>query len=152
MTIAACFNCGASKFGALTTCRDCGARPLSDHDIMLSLVLTTQPSGVEALRKRADAIRSGRKVCLEREPSAEWIQAIAKYRKMIGDYATCHQTDSKFKGKRFSNDSRKVAADSGVWSVKSLGIWLGLTSLRSTIGIYAALVAFNILALPSMSN
>jgi hypothetical protein len=40
MTIAVCFKCGATEWGAFTSCRECGALPASDDDLLKSLAFT----------------------------------------------------------------------------------------------------------------
>jgi hypothetical protein len=59
MTVAVCFKCGATKFGAFTPCPECGKGPHSDDELALSLSLTDHYHSENALRRIGQGIKEG---------------------------------------------------------------------------------------------
>jgi hypothetical protein len=51
MTVAICIECGSKKHGAFSPCTACGARPLSEDDLVCSLALTDHYSSLEVLEE-----------------------------------------------------------------------------------------------------
>jgi hypothetical protein len=62
MTIAICFNCGETKFGAFTMCKKCQARPSSESDFVTSLGLTDHYHSAGELEKIGLAIKKGQSI------------------------------------------------------------------------------------------
>jgi hypothetical protein len=59
MTLAICFKCGNSKFGALVRCKSCGATPKAEIELARSLIMTDHHLGIEMLEQMASMIKSG---------------------------------------------------------------------------------------------
>ena len=64
MTRAVCFSCGEMKFGALVICKSCGARPASEDDLMVCLVLTDHYLNETELQQISLEIKAGHYVQL----------------------------------------------------------------------------------------
>ena len=61
MTNAICFKCGSEKFGAFSTCKECGAVPSSEDELSLSLALCEHLLSKERLASLAREIKNGRR-------------------------------------------------------------------------------------------
>lgn len=60
MTIAVCVNCGAMKFGALVTCKQCGCHPLSSEErFIYSMVLSDHHFTPAVLSNISEDMRRG---------------------------------------------------------------------------------------------
>lgn len=60
MTQAVCFHCGDLKWGAFNGCENCGSRPKSDDELMLSIMLTDHNFTAEKLALFGAGIRAGK--------------------------------------------------------------------------------------------
>jgi hypothetical protein len=86
MTVAVCIRCGTIKFGALSTCEQCGFTP--DHkdkaQAKLCLMLSDHFNSVEELEKIGKDIAEGAKI--EVYDSATVEQAIKDYNRAVELY------------------------------------------------------------------
>ncbi len=57
MTMAMCFNCGETKFGALCPCPECQAESTGDITLDIASAIITCPSRPSAVRRGRPAIR-----------------------------------------------------------------------------------------------
>jgi hypothetical protein len=74
MTIAVCVGCGSKKFGAWTTCRECGLLPHTEIDVAYSLVLTDHYFSREVLDQiSSDMLRGLSRPSLPPEQEAAFL-------------------------------------------------------------------------------
>jgi hypothetical protein len=59
MTQAVCFHCGDMKWGAFNGCENCGSKPKSDDELMLSIMLTDHNLSGDKLAYFAQSIKAG---------------------------------------------------------------------------------------------
>ncbi len=59
MTIAICFSCGATKFGALTLCEACNVSPRQEDEIVQSLLMTDRHMPMAALEELSQRMMRG---------------------------------------------------------------------------------------------
>lgn len=59
MTQAVCFHCGETKWGAFNGCENCGSKPKSDDDLMLSMMLTDHNLSADELARFGLSIKAG---------------------------------------------------------------------------------------------
>src|SRR5260370_11299722 len=76
MTMAVCFHCGATKFGAFVPCPDCSAMPQDEEQLALSLAMTDHYFDVPSLQNMAADLRSGKPVHLAPETRTQLIDQI----------------------------------------------------------------------------
>lgn len=90
MTMAACYQCGAWKFGALTKCPACAAVPSTEDDIMVSMILTDEPhnGSTEEWQRRIDIIKSGRKFTIKEPAASQLREAARDYLRRMGPNVT----------------------------------------------------------------
>lgn len=69
MTYAVCFCCGQEKGSAFVPCSACGARPVSEDDLVLSLGLTDHYNEIAQVRRFGELIAAGTPLRLD--PSTE---------------------------------------------------------------------------------
>ena len=67
MTTAVCFKCGEIKFGAFIVCTGCKSEPITEDELVLSLVMTDHYFGINALRNMSYDIKSGKELILSNE-------------------------------------------------------------------------------------
>ena len=60
MTHAVCINCGAMKWGAFTTCAECGGRPKTKDEFTDWLALTDHYMDDDKLKTASKRIRKSR--------------------------------------------------------------------------------------------
>ena len=65
MTLAICFKCGKSKFGAFNPCEGCQATPRSEDDFVLSLALSDHYFQKPALDQMGADIAAGKPLQLD---------------------------------------------------------------------------------------
>ena len=83
MTIAVCFKCGATKWGAFTSCKECSAQPVSDDDLLKSLALTDHYLDHAALEDIGRCIKQGRYPQID-DAMAEYLApAVKEARKLV---------------------------------------------------------------------
>lgn len=61
MTMALCFNCGQTKFGAICPCPDCSVA--STGDISLDIAFSDHHLSIAALESFGDVVRAIHRVC-----------------------------------------------------------------------------------------
>jgi len=76
MTMAVCFNCGEMKFGAFVDCKKCNAKPTTDDDRALSLVMTDHYFEMEALKELGARIKNGEEITLGEEEKQRIIELL----------------------------------------------------------------------------
>lgn len=94
MTRAICWNCGEWKFGALTACKHCGARPDNEEDVMASMLLTDRQSSDSELKGFAAAIKSGKWIRVVAPVGSEARGAARKALQITGRYRPSHSDSS----------------------------------------------------------
>ena len=67
MTIAVCVKCGATKFGALTPCKECRQMPETEQEVIYSVALSDHFLDVEKLKEIARSIKNGQYIRLTAE-------------------------------------------------------------------------------------
>jgi len=72
MTVAVCFKCGEIKHGAFNHCDKCGARPVTEDDLAMSMAMTDHYHKEPTLRQMGQDIKSGRPPKLDPE-SRKWL-------------------------------------------------------------------------------
>jgi hypothetical protein len=65
MTKAVCFSCGSIKWGSLTRCGNCRTTPVSDEELLQSLVLSDHYFDAKKLDEFGKSIASGVKIKIE---------------------------------------------------------------------------------------
>jgi hypothetical protein len=70
MTIAICYACGATKFGALIECKACKETPKSEDAIIASLVATDRHFPLSELENISRSIRDSGPLDVEEETKA----------------------------------------------------------------------------------
>ena len=91
MTEAVCFKCGALKWGAFTNCKNCGARPTSDDDLMLSLACTDHFFDHRKLEQIGRDIRAGQAPQLDPATRETLIPEIREAKVLLGIDRTAKQ-------------------------------------------------------------
>jgi len=91
MTEAVCFKCGALKWGAFTNCKNCGARPTSDDDLMVSLACTDHYFDHSKLEQIGRDIRAGHAVQLDPATREKLIPEIREAKVLLGIHRTAKQ-------------------------------------------------------------
>lgn len=76
MTMAVCFKCGKTKFGAFVSCPECHAAPKSEDDLALSLAMTDHYFDMPTLEQMGAAVRDGKPPHLNPETRASLIETI----------------------------------------------------------------------------
>lgn len=76
MTMAVCFRCGETKFGAFCPCPRCHAMPQNEEDLALSMAMTDHYFNLPTLKLMGAKIRSGKAIHLEPETHARLIADI----------------------------------------------------------------------------
>jgi hypothetical protein len=76
MTLAVCFKCGVSKFGAFVPCPACAARPQSEDDLALSLAMTDHYFDRPTLEQMGALLRDGKRPLLDPESHDQLVQQI----------------------------------------------------------------------------
>ena len=84
MTKAVCFRCGGLKLGAFSNCESCGARPLSDNDLMLSLAFTDHYLDDARLQQVGRAVAAGRPPQLDQVTKEKLLPAVAEAKRILG--------------------------------------------------------------------
>ncbi|WP_396604874.1 hypothetical protein ACFLEY_22410 [Bradyrhizobium sp. YCK136] len=84
MTEAVCFKCGDHKLGAFSNCKNCGARPRSDDDLMLSLALTDHYFDHARLEQMGRDIAAGRLPQLDQATKEKLRPAVAEAKRILG--------------------------------------------------------------------
>lgn len=107
MTVAACYQCGEWKFGALTRCRNCGSTPATENDVMASLILTKETMADGELEKLVNSIRVGHRLELDEPPESELRRAAQKYLAMIRNQ---HQTHGRPVRPQVSDRGRETSS------------------------------------------
>ena len=76
MTMAVCFNCGEIKFGAFVDCDKCNAKPTTDDDRAVSLMLTDRFFQMDTLHEIGKSIKNGEKFVLAEEEKKMYFEAL----------------------------------------------------------------------------
>src|ERR1700676_4348489 len=84
MTQAVCFNCGDIKWGAFSNCENCGARPKTDDELMLSLAFTDHYFDLAKLQKIGRDIGAGRPPQLDQSTKDKLRPAVREAKVMLG--------------------------------------------------------------------
>jgi hypothetical protein len=84
MTQAACFHCGEMKWGSFNACENCGSKPKSDDDLMLSLMLTEHNLSEDELTRFARSIKAGRPPVIPESERIKLRPAIEQAKVMMG--------------------------------------------------------------------
>jgi len=74
--MAVCFNCREIKFGAFVDCDKCNAKPMTDDDRAVSLILTDHFFEMYALRELGESIKNGEKFTIPEEHKEVLIEAL----------------------------------------------------------------------------
>jgi hypothetical protein len=77
MTKAVCFSCGSIKWGSLTRCENCRATPVSDEELLQSLVLSDHYFDAKQLDEFGKGIASGVKMKIE-QSFADQLQPVVQ--------------------------------------------------------------------------
>jgi hypothetical protein len=72
MTMAVCFKCGEIKHGAFNACNMCGAQPINENDLAMSMAMTDHYHKEPTLRQMGQDIKSGHPPKLDPE-SRNWL-------------------------------------------------------------------------------
>jgi hypothetical protein len=93
LTIAVCWKCGESKFGAFTPCGKCKAMPGSEDDLALSLAMTDHYFDMATLKQMGASIASGNPPQLDPETRENLIKTV----RQSGQYTGAgHATDISY--------------------------------------------------------
>ncbi|MFB9262840.1 hypothetical protein ACFFWD_06580 [Bradyrhizobium erythrophlei] len=84
MTQAVCFNCGAIKWGAFSNCENCGSRPKSDDELMVSLALTDHYFDLAKLHQMGRDVADGKAPQLDPATKEGLRPAIEQAKIMLG--------------------------------------------------------------------
>ena len=84
MTQAVCFKCGDIKWGAFSNCENCGARPKSDDDLMLSLAFTDHYFELAKLQQFGRDVAAGRSLQLDPSTKEKLLPAVREAKVMLG--------------------------------------------------------------------
>lgn len=84
MTQAVCFNCGAIKWGAFSNCENCGSRPKSDDELMVSLALTDHYFDLAKLHQIGRDVAGGKAPQLDQATKEGLRPAIEQAKVMLG--------------------------------------------------------------------
>jgi hypothetical protein len=84
MTEAVCFKCGVLKWGAFNLCKNCGARPTSDDDLMVSLACTDHYFERSKLEEIGQAIKAGHAPELDPATREKLIPEIGEAKRLMG--------------------------------------------------------------------
>jgi hypothetical protein len=84
MTEAVCFRCGDLKRGAFSNCENCGARPQSDDDLMLSLAFTDHYFDHSRLEQIGRDIAAGKLPQLDQATKEKLRPAVLEAKRMLG--------------------------------------------------------------------
>jgi len=84
MTQAVCFNCGETKWGSFNGCENCGSRPRSDDELMLSLMLTDHNLREDEFARFANSIKAGRRPIIPESEKVKLRHAVAQAKVMMG--------------------------------------------------------------------
>ena len=84
MTQAVCFKCGDIKWGAFSNCENCGARPKSDDDLMLSLAFSDHYFDLAKLQQFGRDIAAGRSPQLDPSIKEKLRPAVREAKVMLG--------------------------------------------------------------------
>lgn len=57
MTTAVCIHCGELKFGSFVPCASCSGRPVTDHELIISLAMSDHYLDVDTLKQIGKGIR-----------------------------------------------------------------------------------------------
>lgn len=84
MTHAVCFHCGEMKWGAFTACKNCGARPKSDDDLMLSIMLTNHNLSSDQLAYYGRSIKAGKPPLIRESEKAKLRPVLEEAKVLLG--------------------------------------------------------------------
>jgi hypothetical protein len=84
MTEAVCFHCGETKWGSFNACENCGSKPKSDDDLMLSLMLTEHNLSADEFVRFARSIKAGRPPVIPESERVKLRPAIEQAKVMMG--------------------------------------------------------------------
>lgn len=156
MTMAACYKCGAWKFGALTKCPACAAVPSTEDDIMVSMILTDDPhnGSQEEWQDRIDIIKSGRKFTIKEPAASQLREAARNYLSKMGPNVTGDEDeydddddDDDYFGRpenAFKSESRKRGQSEATAAAGNSG---GKQSALSNLLFSAGIWAFGLLSM-----
>ena len=78
MTDAVCFSCGEIKHGAFLECQACSKVPLSEADLVLSLLMTDWYFDRDALEELGNAVSEGNPPQVDQESYDSMVKQIHK--------------------------------------------------------------------------
>lgn len=81
MTQAVCFKCGEMKLGAFTNCPNCGGRPVTDDELVLSLAMTDHYFGVSTMKQMGAAVAEGKPPHLDEKTRQDLLKQLENVRK-----------------------------------------------------------------------
>jgi hypothetical protein len=81
MTQAVCFKCGEMKHGAFTDCSCCGARPVTDDDLVISLAMTDHYFDLATMKQMGAAVAEGRPPHLDEKSRQDLLRQLENVRK-----------------------------------------------------------------------
>lgn len=85
MTLAICFSCGATKFGVLSPCGNCKARPTEEDEIAVSMLMTDHHMTVRDLETLSQALMRGEARPVPDEKTMELLRpAVRDAQRMLG--------------------------------------------------------------------
>ncbi len=81
MTQAVCFKCGELKHGAFTDCPHCGARPVTDEDLVISLAMTDHYFDLATMKQMGAAVAEGKPPHLDEKSRQDLLKQLENVRK-----------------------------------------------------------------------
>lgn len=81
MTQAVCFKCGEIKHGAFTECPHCGATPVTDDDLVISLAMTDHYFDLATMKQMGAAVAEGNLPNLDEKSQQELLKQLENVRK-----------------------------------------------------------------------
>jgi hypothetical protein len=131
MTQVVCFKCGEIKWGAFNPCKKCGARPLSDDELMLSLAFSDHHFSAEQLSTIGLQFKQGLSPGLTDETRARLAPAVAEAKRICGFNRSPAEISTRGTNRGALTGSQRPTGKDWV-RVVSLG--LGLPVAYSLIG------------------
>lgn len=142
MTAAVCFRCGEWKFGSFTRCRNCGSVPISEDDLIVSMILAEDRMGPAELETFRESIKFGNGIVLDEPSDSELRKAARQHLNIIGRQRPA-QGGSHM---QTAPADRPTAGGNLLLSagLRFLGLGLGLIQTAFLIGVVALLYLIGI--------
>jgi hypothetical protein len=84
MTQAVCFHCGEMKWGAFNGCENCGSKPKTDDELMLSIMLTDHNLSADKLAYFGRSIKAGQPPLIPESERVKLRPAIEEAKMLLG--------------------------------------------------------------------